>query len=153
MKMKDKLKGYSTLDRDDKILEIANEIERMVDNGDLEVLDIYCADHDLDPVMLVSESTMEDIFNNELYAFFENQNHADHFSMTDYYTAKVDGWWNTYTELGDIPFLDNLNAVGEYILDNWADFEDYFDEDIFNDEVYDDEDEEEVAKLKEQGLI
>lgn len=150
-KLKDKLRGYSTLTEEEKKDCIKDEIGVMKEKQQLELINMYNAEMGNEEIYPISNKMLVDIFEDSLSSYLENYDHAEDFdTMHHKYIVYKDGWWNTVEEIDEACDLD---AIANYIYDNWEDYEDYFDEDIFNDELYDDEDEEEVAELKAQGLI
>lgn len=75
-------------------------------------------------------SEIDDIFENDLWLYFENLDHCERFEKEDKFVFKKDGWWNTAEWIADV--ID-LAKVAEYVYDHMEDFEDYFDyDDIFN---------------------
>jgi len=149
MTMKDKRVNIEYNDKD-KLMQIVAAIEHEINNDNLDILNAYMTMTDNDPVDFVNYDTITNIFNDSITEMFENRDNAEHFDINEKYFYKKDGWYNTTDDLSDV---FDITEISQYILDNWADFEDYFDEDIFVEEYYDDEDEEDVALMKKHGYI
>lgn len=148
--LKDKLVYYSTYSNEEKINVIQNELEWLAHKGKLYLFNIYFAEKGMEEVYNLNEDTLTDIFEDSLTRYFENEYHADNFDNDDKYVYHKDGWWNTTSDLEE---AFNFEEIAKFFFENWAEYEDDFEEHLLDDEVYDDEDEEEVAELKAQGLI
>ena len=86
------------------------------------------------PIYHLNESELEDFCKDSLSTYFEQVEHSSHFDMDDdYFEVDGNGWIKTFDEDDLEDKLIDKNVVN-YILDNWADFEDYFESDIFEEE-------------------
>lgn len=138
-------------EEEDKILQIRDAMEDEIRNGELNIINAYMTENDKDPIEFVNYDTITDTFGDSLSNYLENSKHAENFDINDkfMYTGK-DNWVNTTNDLDEV---FDFNEIARYIYNNWADFEDFFEEDIFIAETYDDEDEEDVELMKKFGYI
>lgn len=120
--------------------EIGSELDKLQrENPDewISLINTYFESKEIErEVHSCNQPELCNIFDNDLYAFFENENHIDEaFDLNAKFVYKKEGWWHT-TDFED-DFVDEKD-LHLFIYENQALFEDYID----YDDMYDSEKEE-----------
>ena len=128
--------------REEQFEKLNDELGMLKLNDQLDVYNDYANANHYETFRKLNYDEICSLCNDSLTTYFEQIRHSDHFDWDDScWTIDGNGWIKSYD---DIDFEYNVlcqDAVINYILDHWEQFDYYFDDDIFEDE--DEEEEEE----------
>lgn len=121
--------------REEQIEKVKDAIKfDMYESDKFNLYNDFCEANKYGIIYKLNEDELEDFCNDSLSTYFEQVEHSSHFDMDDdYFEVDGNGWIKTFDE-DDLEDKLTAEAVINYILDNWADFEDYFESDIFEEE-------------------
>lgn len=111
---------------------LKDEIEYLSNAEQLQLYNDYATANHYEMVYQLTDDELTSFCGDSLTTYFEQIEHSSHFDMDDeYFTIDGNGWIKSFDDIEDLVTED---AVLDYVLDNYDEFEGYFDEDIFEEE-------------------
>lgn len=111
---------------------LKDEIGYLSNYEQLQLYNDYATANNYELVYQLNDDELTSFCEDSLTVYFEQVEHSSHFDRDDeYFTIDGNGWIRTIDDIEDLVTED---AVVDYVLDNYDQFEGYFDDDIFEEE-------------------
>ena len=111
---------------------LKDEIECLSNYEQLQLYNDYATANNYELVYQLNDDELTSFCEDSLTIYFEQIKHSSLFDRDDeYFTIDGNGWIRTIDDIEDLVTED---AVVDYVLDNYDQFEGYFDDDIFEEE-------------------
>ena len=111
---------------------LKDEIGYLSNYEQLQLYNDYATANNYELVYQLTDDELTSFCEDSLTVYFEQVAHSSHFDRDDeYFTIDGNGWIRTIDDIEDLVTED---AVVDYVLDNYDQFEGYFDDDIFEEE-------------------
>ena len=111
---------------------LKDEIEYLSNYEQLQLYNDYATANNYELVYQLNDDELTSFCEDSLTVYFEQIKQSSHFDRDDeYFTIDGNGWIRTIDDIEDLVTED---AVVDYVLDNYDQFDGYFDDDIFEEE-------------------